>query len=85
MPNKKPCSCTNRHPIVCAICNLLKLEYSVANSITSAQQWRDTYWTMVDAMPTETAFDPEFQLMCYALEDPPAHLAEEYQNDRPRK
>lgn len=85
MTHKKPCKCTNRHTIVCVICNLLKREYNTSNTITSAQQWRETYWTMLDAVPNEAAFDPEFQIMCYALEDPPLHLAEENTDDRPRK
>lgn len=79
------CVCTNRIPVVCAICDMLKREYISPNIIKTKQAWRETYWSMLNLIPHDQPFDIEFQLVCYQLEEPPLHLAEEDPNDRPRE
>ena len=76
------CRCASRIPLVCAICDMLKREYILPNLITTKLQWREAYWAMLDNIPENQPFDAAFATVCYNLEEPPLHLAEEDPNDR---
>ena len=76
------CVCASKIPLVCAICDMLKREYILPRVITTKTQWREAYWALLENIPDTQPFDAALAEVCYSLEEPPLHLAEEDVNDR---